>query len=86
MIDARTSISMVETDPVWCALPVDRWVLTMSVCANVDGARVLTTMNVPRAVSGQLGSGSGLRRVLDRPCGRRIFAHLRRPEFLRPIP
>ena len=58
--DARTSISIVETDPVSCALPVDCWLLTMSVCANVDGARVLTTMDVPRAVSGQLGSGSGV--------------------------
>ena len=32
----------------------------MSVSANVEGARVLTTMDVPRAVSGQLGSGSGV--------------------------
>ena len=29
----------------------------MSVCENVEGARVLTTMDVPRATSGQLGSG-----------------------------
>ena len=82
MFDARTSISIVETDSVWCALPVGCWLLTMSVCANVDGARVLTTMDVPCAVSGQLGSGSGLRSVSDRPCERRLFAHLRQPEFL----
>ena len=36
------------------------WFLAMSVGANVEGARVLTTTDVPRAVSGQLGSGSGV--------------------------
>ena len=29
------------------------------VCANVDGARVLSTMEVPRATSDQAGVGSG---------------------------
>ena len=29
----------------------------MSERANVEGARVLTTIDVPRAVSGQVGSG-----------------------------
>ena len=31
----------------------------MSESVNVEGARVLTTIDVPRAVSGQVGSGSG---------------------------
>ena len=31
----------------------------MSEGANVEGARVLTTIEVPCAVSGQVGSGSG---------------------------
>ena len=68
VFDARTSVSIVETDSVWCALfrgcgcalLGGCWLLSMSVCANVDGARVLTMMDVPRAVSGQLGSGSGV--------------------------
>ena len=32
----------------------------MSESANVEGARVLTTIDVQRAVSGQVGSGSGV--------------------------
>ena len=32
----------------------------MSERVNVEGARVLTTIDVPRAVSGQVGSGSGV--------------------------
>ena len=32
----------------------------MSESANVEGARGLTTIDVPRAVSGQVGSGSGV--------------------------
>ena len=37
----------------------------MSVSANVEGARVLTTIDVSRAVFGQLGSGlEGLLSVL----------------------
>ena len=32
----------------------------MSESANVEGARVLTTIDVPLAVSGQVGSGSGV--------------------------
>ena len=59
MFDARTSYSMVETDPVRCALPDVCWLRTVSVGASVDGARGLTTIDVPRATSGQLGSGSG---------------------------
>ena len=31
----------------------------MIVCVAVDGARVLSTMEVPGATSGQLGVGSG---------------------------
>ena len=59
---------IVESDFVWCALLgicccallVGCWLLSMSECVNVEGARVLTTMDDPHAVSGQLGSGSGV--------------------------
>ena len=62
------SVSIVETGLVWCALLGGCWcallggcwLLSISECANVEGARVLTTMDVPRAVSGQLGSGSAV--------------------------
>ena len=54
-------------DCVWCALFPGRCdvllgiflLLVTSESANVEGARVLTTIEVPRAVSGQVGSGSG---------------------------
>ena len=68
VFDARTSVSIDEIESVWCALVSGCcnallggfWLLAMSVGAYVEGARVLTTMDVPRAVSGQLGSGSGV--------------------------
>ena len=65
-VGARRSICPEIVDFVWCALPLGfdvsigvRWLLTTSDRAKVEGARVLTTTEVPRAASGQVGSGSG---------------------------
>ena len=66
-VGARTLICPVLTDCGWCALLLGRCdvfsgvfrLLVTSESANVEGARVLTTIEVPRAVSGQVGSGSG---------------------------
>ena len=64
---ARISVCPEVTDSEWCALPLGCcgvftgvcWLLVTSERANVEGARVLTTIEVPRAASGQVGSGSG---------------------------
>ena len=66
-VGARTLVCPVVTDCGWCALFLGQCevlsgvyrLLVMSEGANVEGARVLTTIEVPRAVSGQVGSGSG---------------------------
>ena len=66
-VGARTSVCPEVTDCGWCALLLGRCdvlsgvfrFLVTSDSANVEGARVLTTIEVPRAVSGQVGSGLG---------------------------
>ena len=65
-VGARRSVCPEIVDFVWCALPLGsgvskgvRWLLMTSDRAKVEGARVLTTTEVPRAASGQVGSGSG---------------------------
>ena len=66
-VGARKLVCPVETDCGWCALFLGICdvlsgairLLVTSEIANVEGARVLTTIEVPRAVSGQVGSGSG---------------------------
>ena len=70
-VGARTSICPELIDCVWCALFPGRCdvslgifrLLVTSESANIEGARVLTTIEVPRAVSGQVGSGSGVQIV-----------------------
>ena len=65
-VGARRSVCPEMNDSGWCALPLGCdvfpgvcWLLVTSERANVEGARVLTTTEVPRAASGQVGSGSG---------------------------
>ena len=58
----------------------------MSESANVEGARVLMTIDVPRAVSGQVGSGSALCIASSRPYARILCAHQRQSEYQLPIP
>ena len=65
-VGARRAICPEIVDFVWCTLPLMfdvslgvLWPLVTSDRAKVEGARVLTTTEVPRAASGQVGSGSG---------------------------
>ena len=65
-VGARRTVRPEIVDSVWCALPLMfdvsigvLWPLVTSDRAKVEGARVLTTTEVPRAASGQVGSGSG---------------------------
>ena len=64
IIDARTSSSLLVTDPICCAPPDSVWLCCTSVGTNVDSARILITIDVPRAMSGQL-RGIWRRAVLD---------------------
>ena len=65
-VGARRSVCPEIVDLGWCALPLGCdvfpgvcWLPITSDRAKVEGARVLTTTEVPRAASGQVGSGSG---------------------------
>ena len=66
-VGARISVCPEVTDFGWCALSLGCCgvltgvfrLLVTSESAIVEGARVLTTIEVPRAASGQVGSGSG---------------------------
>ena len=82
-VGARASICPELMDCVWCALFPGRCdvslgifrLLVTSESANVEGARVLTTIEVPRAVSGQVGSGSGGAQRFKSSSARHVYVY-----------